>query len=225
MTPLTRSQAISASQTLGLELPPLTEEEAIRRVPVLAPDADWISDDERRTDVLSLVQYAPADFWLRPASYSGYHSDYQHGLWAHTLGVVLAIETFAASRVQQGRLTPQEVEQARAAAILHDLRKSGPSGGNTRYDHDAYMATVIAEQTDLSQTVCDAVAEHMGPWGNGPTPSSPVAHLLHDADLVASSEQHGVQYSIPEPAPAELVSQTSGLCTVSVTPEVVLGTE
>lgn len=206
MTLDTHSEVIAESKRLGLELPPLTESEAIRRIPMLDPTTGWITDDERRTDVLSLVRFAPAYFWLRPASYAGYHSPYRHGLWAHTLGVVLAIETFAASRVHQGRLTSQQVEQARAAAILHDMRKSGPTPGDTRGDHDSYMAQVIAEQTDLSPAVSAAVDEHMGPWGAGSDPHSPVSRLLHDADLVASGEQHGVQFSLPEPVPAELTS-------------------
>jgi len=179
--------------------PPLTPAEARRRMPSLA----LIDDDDIRAETRLLTQFAPAYFWSRPGSTAGYHNAHDRGLWAHSLKLSTVIERLAPSFVERGLLRdPLDVDRAHAVAVLHDQRKAGMDGGETRSDHDLRMARVVREESDLDETVARACAKHMGAWGEGPDPSSTLAGLVHAADMVASDDN--VEIALPGPVPEEL---------------------
>jgi len=90
----------------------------------------------------------------------------------------------------------------RAAAILHDQRKAGKGGEETQSDHDLRMGDVVRQKSDLGEAVARAIEEHMGPWYDGPEPSSTLAELVHVADMMASDEH--VDIALPGPVPEEL---------------------
>jgi len=179
--------------------PPFTAAETRRRMPSLA----LIDDEEICAETRRLTQFAPAYFWTRPGSTAGYHNAHDRGLWAHTLKLSTVIERLAGSFTERGLLRGSvDVDRAHAAAILHDQRKAGKDGEETQSDHDLRMGELVRQESDLGETVARAIEEHMGPWYDGPEPSSTLAELVHVADMMASDEH--VDIALPGPVPEEL---------------------
>jgi putative nucleotidyltransferase with HDIG domain len=181
--------------------PPLTLEEVKRCLPAIT----CIVDENLRASVLQLTTEAPEYFWTVPASTGGFHHPVcrqEHGLWAHTLMVYTGVERLIDS--YEARFSV-ESDHARAAALLHDMRKNGspenPSEESVS-DHDLQMANVVRQHGAFPDVVADAVAEHMGAWYDGPEPNSPLAELVHNADMLASTANATV--AIPRPVPEEL---------------------
>ena len=182
-----------------LSEPPLSPAEAHRRMPSLA----LIDDDRLRAETRRLTRFAPAYFWERAGSTAGYHNGHEHGLWAHTLKLSTVIERLADSFVERGRLREADVDRAHAAAILHDQRKAGEDGERTLSDHDLRMGAVVREESPVEDdAVARAIEEHMGPWYDGPDPSSELAELVHVADMIASDD--AIAVAVPAPRPREL---------------------
>jgi len=182
----------------------LSISEVERRLPAL----DLIGDAEIRDETVALAADAPRYFWEVPASTSGYHNPLcrgERGLWAHTLMVATVVVELADSLVEQGRLTWRDVDAARSAALLHDMRKNGdpadPSDSSVS-DHDLRMAAVIREESDLPVEVAEAVESHMGPWYDGPEPETEIDRLVHESDMVASTST--ITPGVVEPTPEEL---------------------
>lgn len=174
-----------------------------RRVPTLS----LIDDRTIREETARLTADAPDYFWRVPASVSDYHHPIcreERGLWVHTLMLSTVIDRLADSYVGQGKLEEADVDLAHAAAILHDQRKNGspenPQNSATR-DHELRMADV-AYDSDLPDRVGDAIESHMGPWYDGPAPASPLADLVHTADMIASTET--ITPAVAAPIPEEL---------------------
>lgn len=190
---------MSKTQTLGLD-------EAYRRLPAL----HLIQDEVVREETVRLSAEAPKYFWTVPAARpsSDYHHPLcrqQHGLWAHSLMLVAPISRLSETYLEQNNMDAIEREYALSAAILHDQRKYGDPDDKTENaasDHDLQMAAVIEEESDLPQPVADAVSSHMGAWYDGPAPSTPLQHLVHDADMLASTAV--LDAHVPEPVPEEL---------------------
>jgi hypothetical protein len=162
--------------------------EALRRMPAAA----LIEDTELRMDVLDAICELPAYFWRAPAtSSSEYHNRFargERGLWIHVLMCATALEGVADSYVEQGRVTEEEVDYARAAVLLHDGWKYGDvweEGDGAASDHDLRASEELCER-GFPEPVVDAVASHMGPWYDGPEPETPVEQLVHQADMMGS---------------------------------------
>ena len=179
--------------------------ETYRRLPSL----NLIRDREIRGETAAIAAEAPDYYWSAPATQSdSYHNPLcrgKHGLWIHTLMLSTVIERLRDSRVELGQLTGREIDMAHSAAILHDQRKLGdpedPSTSSVS-DHDLRMARVVSE-SDLPEAVSDAISTHMGPWYDGPDPSTEIEQLVHDADMIASAR--GIDPKLPAPAPEELI--------------------
>ena len=179
----------------------LSAEETKRRLPTL----ELIDDSSTKMLTTAISSNAPDYFWSVPASTSGFHHPAcrgERGLWAHTLMLSTVIDRLADSYVEQGLIEPEEVSLAHSAAILHDQRKNGdpenPSNKSTQ-DHELRMARVIRE-SELDNRIADAVESHMGAWYADTQPESWLDHLVHHADMVASTESitPAVQGPIPE---------------------------
>jgi hypothetical protein len=176
---------------------PLSADEVDRRLPTL----QLIGDGGLRQQTRHLSRFAPRYFWLRPGSTSGYHNAHERGLWAHTLKLSTVIERIADSYVNRGLLRPEDVDRAHAAAILHDQRKEGPSGGSTQSDHDLQMGTGVREMIG-DEVIARAVEAHMGAWYDGPFPQSRLQEVVHVADMIAAAE--AIDLAVQEPVPVEL---------------------
>ena len=190
--------------TEDLSDPPLSPAEARRRMPSL----QLIENDAIRGETCKLTMFAPAYFWERPGSTAGYHNAHEHGLWAHTLKLSTVIERLADSYTERGLLRRDDVDRAHAVGVLHDQRKAGESGEETLSDHDIQMGGVVRQETELGEAVARAIESHMGPWYEGPDPSSTLDELVHVADMVASDDN--AEISLPAPVPEELEAHGYG---------------
>lgn len=178
----------------------ISVDEARRRMPTL----QRIQNQELRQEVRELTCYAPEYFWYRPGSYEGYHNGERYGLWHHTLKLSTAIDICGESMLEAGTIVQEDLDNAHAAAIVHDQWKNGanPDSGRTHTNH-AEVAAVVAEQHGLNPYICDAILTHMGPWDENPEPSGTVETLVHTADLMASDDD--VSLAIYGPCPNELM--------------------
>lgn len=163
--------------------------EVLRRMPHIKK----INDPEIQDEVIELTSESPEYFWKVPASTSGYHHRIcrkTHGLWAHTLMGATALERLMDSRCEMGLISEDEKDLARAAVILHDQRKNGnpmaPSNSSTS-DHDLRMSRVVKTESDLPYEVSAAIKTHMGAWYDGPEPKTELQRVVHDADMIAST--------------------------------------
>lgn len=185
----------------------LSPDEAERRMPALA----MIGDAQIHRETRELTAAAPHYFWEVPASTSGYHHPAcrrGRGLWIHTLMVVTVLDRLSESYVQQGLIDHRERDLAIAAGVLHDQRKNGdPASPSPKSvsDHDLRMSRVVREESDLDEQVADVIASHMGPWYDGPQPEEPIEQLVHNADMVASTES--ISPAVPGPLPDELAGR------------------
>jgi len=167
----------------------LEHSEVERRIPHVAN----IESGKIRQATIELASNTPEYFWEVPASSSGYHHPAcrgDKGLWVHTLMVATVVERLGESYMEQNRIYGDQMDYARSACILHDMRKNGnpanPSTSSTS-DHDLRMASVIDDKDDLSSQIASAVQSHMGPWYDGPEPKTDLQCLVHNADMIAST--------------------------------------
>jgi len=194
----------STSTSVPTGISDLSGKEVIDRLPHIRE----IEDNSIRKETIELSRKAPLYFWEVPASSSGKHNpicNKDNGLWAHTLMGAAALERLSETYRYQGFIDDQELDMARSAIILHDQMKNGdpedPERSSTSY-HDKHMGAVIEEETDLPQKVADAVRSHMGPWYDGPRPTTDLQQLVHYADMIASTKM--VTPHIKGPVPDKL---------------------
>ena len=181
-----------------------SEEELIRRL----PEIDAIYVEELREDVIrTFMRGCPDYFWERPSSSSGkYHSVDErgkYGNWIHTKRVFAEYCNISESWVELSAITPEQKEQGKAAALVHDMMKYGwPSENNdhTVNCHDEVAAEVAMHIGEMPDDVVRLIATHMGPWGEGPNPETPQELLLHTADKSAAREKNdiGIYYPAEE---------------------------
>lgn len=160
------------------------------------PELELIEDEllQAHTEV-TLAQHIPDYFWTAPAASTYKHHNPlccgTHGLWIHTKMVFSALERFAPSFRIRNLISLQEWDYARAAVLLHDIRKYGDEyeeGEYAKDDHDINAATLIREETDLPEPVAAAIESHMGPWYAGSEPSNMMEELVHLSDMAASTK-------------------------------------
>lgn len=173
-----------------------TEDELLRRL----PEIDYIEDSELRDGVIrTFLKACPDDFWILPSSSSGkYHSVDErgkYGNWIHTKRVFAEYCNLAESWCELGIISPREMEEGKAAALLHDMMKYGwPSEQreHTTDHHDEIVAAVAWHIGELPEGIVEVLATHMGPWGQGPNPESNTQLLLHTADKSAARASNDI---------------------------------
>jgi len=167
------------------------EEELVRRL----PEIDAIYDDDHRECVIrTFLDGCPDYFWERPTSSSGkYHSIDERGTYGnllHTKRVFAKYVDISESYWEAGKITTEQREAGKAAALIHDMMKYGwPSSNNqhTVSNHDVIAANVARHIGGCSNEVYLLIHGHMGPWGEGMTPENDRQWLLHLADKAAAS--------------------------------------
>lgn len=175
------------------------------------PEVTLIEDDELREQTVdALSRGVPKYFWKVPATSSGhYHNPFargRHGLWVHVKMGFAVYERLVRSKIEQGLMTEYEADCGRAALLLHDMLKYGHSyskGDSTVKNHDLLAGTWLRHNTDLPEAVIRAVERHNGPWYEGPEPETEMEHLVHTADMVASSRNITPGVFEPHPKLAE----------------------
>jgi hypothetical protein len=174
--------------------------DALRRFPELRD----IRDDTLREMAIGVVQAFPDYFWTAPASSRHHPPEHRqrHGLWLHTKRVCTAFERTAKSMVNQGHLDWRDVDEGRAACLLHDMYKYGvppTSVQNTVDDHDVIAAEWLSDHTQLPEGTIGAVEAHNGPYYAGKVPKSHLEQMVHIADLHASDENARIAVKEPHP--------------------------
>lgn len=171
------------------------------------PEIEHIEDPDIRQQTLdALVTLTPEYFWDIPAATTyANHNPYccgSRGLWVHTKMVFTAYQRLVDSFEGQDFITSREADLGRAACLLHDIHKNGPNDddGDTGalYDHDLIAAEAVNDNTELDEKAATAIAEHMGPWYDGPEPSTKLSLLVHSADMIASDKN--ITCGVYEPA-------------------------
>lgn len=162
----------------------------------LLPEIWLIEDDDlRKTTARCFQRVCPDYFWERPSSSSGkYHPEDERGEYGnllHTKRVFMQYRNLASTDLEAGRITEEQYECGKAAALIHDMFKYGwPSDGNehTTDEHDLIIAAVAEHVCGFPDEVVRLVASHMGAWGAGPEPETVNEWLLHRADKAASPQ-------------------------------------
>ena len=177
--------------------PPETREEVLSWL----PEIEDINDEELCEQVLGVFLEIPNYFWHAPAASRHHPPEHRarHGLVLHTKRVCTAFERVAKSMVKQNHLTWADIDEGRAACLLHDTFKYGmpPTAvDNTSSSHDVIAANFLRENTQLSDAICDAVESHSGPWYRGKVPTTHLEQMVHMADLAASDEN--AQYAVKD---------------------------
>jgi hypothetical protein len=196
-----RVDRIKSTELLHADSGLSPREELLRRL----PEINAIYTDELREAVIQTYLLACPDyFWERPSSSSGkYHSVDErgrYGNWIHTKRVFAEYCNIAESWVELGIITPEQKEQGKAVALLHDMMKYGwPSEQNnhTVNNHDLIAADVAQNIGGLPDDVVRVIATHMGPWAAGPEPEEPQELLFHTADKSAAREENDIGIYFP----------------------------
>jgi len=79
--------------------------------------------------------------------------------------------------------------------------------------HDVIGAAVTDVLMDVDERVSGAIAAHNGSWGEGPSPSTELQQLVHNADMVAADD--AVDIAVLEPS-EELLSIRDDLPTIEL---------
>jgi hypothetical protein len=141
----------------------------IRYYDLLKAEVEKIQDEQ----VLAFTQLALAaadrGFWYCPCSSTGKHHPPENngigGLLRHIIKACTVGEEFA----RMHNFTQYELDLARSAVLLHDIKKHGePWGEKTDYRHGLIGARWL-EQFPLmdrtgKQIILEAVRYHMGQW-------------------------------------------------------------
>jgi len=144
-------------------------------------------------DIKDLVKAAlvkcPQTFWVKPSGKFHHHLDErtEGGNVLHTLRVIKVAELIC-NCTELGQL---EIDQIRAAAILHDIMKFGLDGNSNiilTKEHPRLMSEWLTKEFQGNYSVgqiCIIIERHMGKWG---IPKSPVSlraeDILHLADCL-----------------------------------------
>ena len=147
----------------------------------------------------------PDYFFEVPASSTGkYHPEYslgKGGLARHTRAAVRIAMDLA--RMDDYKFTPDEIDLAVAALLVHDGWKSGlPQGTYSRADHPVFAANQLKGNEEIStllppeqfEIFLRLVARHMGQWNTDSytkqvvahKPETPLEKFVHLCDYLAS---------------------------------------
>lgn len=167
-------------------------------------DVIRIESDPLRLAVQLVLQAAPLEWWVCPASSSGkYHPRHQNtpgGLLAHVLEMLLRLPRLLSAVTEDLFPWQGALDWARAAALIHDTFKcvdeTGVWIGYTTDSHPESAAQawcLAAWQVGLEAVERDAVLEavqyHSGRWTPGIASwneLSPLGLVVHLCDMVCS---------------------------------------
>lgn len=167
-------------------------------------------NDDIRKFAEMCIESAPEYWHSVPASSSGkYHPSYslgKGGLVRHSIAVVRFLNHMFGVESISNQFTSRERDLLRAAAITHDMQKSGTQGDFekskwTKFDHPLRIAKIIRDfkgsgvlPDDEIELVAHAVESHMGAFNTDkrhpdivlPKPEDKYQIILHLADYLAS---------------------------------------
>jgi len=133
-------------------------------------EADKIQDRDIKAFTKRAFVGAAPEFWIAPCSSSGRFHPLEDngtgGLVRHLIKASAVTEQFA----RRECFTPYELDIARAATLLHDIKKNGPDiwEKDTKYTHGIlgaeYLQKIELGDGTAKQIILDSVRYHMSPW-------------------------------------------------------------
>lgn len=165
----------------------VTKEEILRLKTKILPVEEALAEfnnERMEAFVREALEKAPDGFWLSPSSSSGkYHPPFDQvipgGLVNHMLVVLYFVERgiqrYPEFTDKHSRPYPTWLDLARAAAMVHDIAKSGIPWGEHTVSNHGHVAALFLEglptfqKLGLSEqdTVSRGVKWHMGRWERG----------------------------------------------------------
>jgi hypothetical protein len=179
--------------------------EATEKIKYFINEIAYILNPIIRGLAIKAVSSLPDYFFVVPASSTGkYHPAYSlgtGGLANHTRAAVRIAMDLA--RMDEYKFTPDEIDLAVAALLVHDGWKSGVIQETfSRADHPKVAATELQDNADLNTLLPPAqfeiflrlVARHMGQWNKDyktgqeimNKPETPLEKFVHLCDYLAS---------------------------------------
>jgi len=136
----------------------------------IAREVEKIQDRDIKHFTLTAFRETANEFWTAPCSSSGQHHPPEDngigGLVRHLIKAVTVAEQFG----RREQFTAYESDMARAATLLHDIKKNGLNNWekDTQYNHGilaaAYLQTIELKDETAKQIILDSVRYHMAPW-------------------------------------------------------------
>jgi len=136
----------------------------------------WIEKEVKKIQDKNIKEFTEAafigaapEFWIAPCSSSGKHHPPEDngigGLVRHLIKASAVTEQFA----RRENFTSYELDMARTATLLHDVKKNGMEWGNeTLYTHGLlgaeYLQRIELKDETAKQIILDTVRYHMTPW-------------------------------------------------------------
>jgi len=145
---------------------------------------------------------AALEFWTAPCSSSGKHHPPEDngigGLVRHLIKASAVTEQFA----RRENFTSYELDMARTATLLHDIKKNGMEWGNeTLYTHGIlgaeYLQRIELKDEYAKKIILDAVRYHMSPW-NTTLPNDKFFLLGETKDVLKQMKRRANIFSAEE---------------------------
>jgi putative nucleotidyltransferase with HDIG domain len=145
---------------------------------------------------------AAPEFWTAPCSSSGKHHPPEDngpgGLVRHLIKASAVTEQFA----RRENFTTYEIDMARAATLLHDVKKNGSEWTNeTLYNHGIlgaeYLQRIELKDEYAKRIILDAVRYHMAPW-NTTLPNDKFFLLGETKDIFKQMKRRANLFSAEE---------------------------
>ena len=175
---------------------------------------DFIKDDKKKKDLITLVGLLPDYFFTIPAASTGkYHPKFantKNGLVKHTkVAVRIAYELLNNDTIGS-KFSDNEKDLIIMALILHDGLKLGLEAEKyTRFDHPLLISKFIMENSqkltltaDELRTLCSMIETHMGQWTYDPytkketlpKPTTELQRFVHMCDYLSSKKFINVEF-------------------------------
>ena len=135
----------------------------------IGKEAEKVNDKYIREFTETAFTGAAPEFWTAQCSSSGrFHPPEDQGIGGlvrHLIKASAVTEQFAGRE----NFTSYELDMARAATLLHDIKKNGMEWEkDTQYNHGIlaveYLQRIELKDGYAKQIICDAVRYHMAPW-------------------------------------------------------------
>lgn len=178
-------------------------------------EINYIKNEEKRDDLITLIGLLPDYFFEIPASSTGkYHPKFassKNGLVKHTKVAVRIAYELLLNDVISDKFTEEEKDLIIMALILHDGLKLGKEQDKyTKFDHPLLISKYIMENsdklkssTDEIRKLCSMIETHMGKWTIDPytrkevlpKPTTELQKFVHMCDYLSSKKFLAVEFN------------------------------
>ena len=187
----------------------------VEKVNYFKTEISYVKNEEKRKDLITLIELLPDYFFEIAASSSGkYHPKFaggRYGLLKHTKVAVRIAYELIENEVITDKFTDDEKDLIIMALVLHDGLKLGKDRDKyTKFDHPLLISKFIMENKDkLNSSIddirklCLIIESHMGKWTIDPytqnevlpKPISEIQKFVHMCDYLSSRKFLDVEFN------------------------------